>query len=639
MPQSRQLAAIMFTDIVGYTALMGKDEQKAFELLNKNRQLQKPVIEQYNGRWIKELGDGVMASFTTVSDAVNAAIKIQQTCNASKEFQLRIGIHLGEVVFENEDVFGDGVNIASRIQSIAEPGTIYISESVHHNVSNKQDINTQFVRQETLKNVKEPINIYEIITGLVSESPNSQVKMPAEKSPDKSIAVLPFVNMSNDSEQEYFCDGITEEMINILTMSGGLRVIARTSAFAFKNKFIAIQEIGRTLHVNYILEGSIRKAADKIRLNAKLVHVASGDHLWAGKYDRDLTDIFSIQEEIALSIAEQLKVLLQDRHLKAPTQNMEAFNYYLRGRHVEGKSETGWEKKSITLYEKAITIDPKFAAAHAAIALTSWILEAEIPQGLSEKITAHAQLALQLDNSNAEALAANALNKYHNEWKWLEAENEFIRAIQLNPYSVLSLHHFGVFLINMGRGSDALKILNRALQVDPLHTGVNQAIGYCYYTMGNYKLAKTQLGETLRIESSYFLAKMILGITLIELNEFNEAALILDSLPESIPFVNAAKFWLYTITKESKKASDLVTRLNDKMDAFPTYMAWMKIAIHDVDGAFQWLDRAMEKRDLMLICLPIFNWWDPIRKDTRFDEVLRKTGLAEYLKAYAPLPI
>ncbi len=172
MPQLRQLAAIMFTDIVGYTALMGDDEKKAFELLNKNRQIQKPIIEQYNGRWIKELGDGVMASFNTVSDAVSAAIKIQETCNAAKDFQLRIGIHLGEVVFENDDVFGDGVNIAARIQALATPGGIWISEPVHHNVVNKNDINSEFVKVEHLKNVTEPVRIYQVIAlGVVSTKP------------------------------------------------------------------------------------------------------------------------------------------------------------------------------------------------------------------------------------------------------------------------------------------------------------------------------------------------------------------------------------------------------------------------------------------------------------------------------------
>src|ERR1019366_8876344 len=213
MSQTRQLAAIMFTDIVRYTALMGSDEQKAFTILIKNRALQKPIIEQFNGRWIKELGDGVMASFNTVSDAVNAAIKIQEACNAAKDFQLRIGIHLGEVVFENDDVFGDGVNIAARIQAVAKPGSIYVSESVQRNVSNKKDITTKFIKEETLKNVKEAVRMYEV---LIKDDSIATAENKMRNISQNSIAVLPFANMSSDPEQEFFSDGISEEIINML---------------------------------------------------------------------------------------------------------------------------------------------------------------------------------------------------------------------------------------------------------------------------------------------------------------------------------------------------------------------------------------------------------------------------------------
>src|SRR5687768_10168327 len=203
MSQTRQLAAIRFTDIVGYTALMGEDEQKAFGLLRKNRQIQQPLIEQYGGKWIKELGDGILASFSTVTDAVLCACTIQQSCNKIPDLKLRIGIHLGDVVFENNDVFGDGVNIASRLQALAPIGGIWVSDSVYKNIANKKEINTKFVRQEVLKNVKEPVHIYEVMNQLQVEQSNSTGKESKKKFPEKSVAVLPFVDMSAAHDQEY----------------------------------------------------------------------------------------------------------------------------------------------------------------------------------------------------------------------------------------------------------------------------------------------------------------------------------------------------------------------------------------------------------------------------------------------------
>src|SRR5215210_4202282 len=338
MSQTRQLAAIMFTDIVGYTALMGEDEKKAFEILNNNRKLQKPLIEQYGGKWIKELGDGVLACFTTVSDAVNAAIKIQEACNVSKEFLLRIGIHHGEVVFEDDDIFGDAVNIASRLQALAPVGGIWISESVQNNVSNKRDIKTKFVRAETLKNVKEPIRIYEIIINdTEKEQPKTVVaEINIQKAiPEKSIAVLPFIDMSSTHDQEYLGDGLAEEILNSIVHLKDLKVAGRTSSFQFKGKNIDLRDVGQKLGVNNVLEGSVRKQGNRLRITAQLINVEDGFHLWSEKYDRNMDDIFAIQDEIALAITEQLKVTLLDKDLelvtKTFTQNPEAFELYLKG--------------------------------------------------------------------------------------------------------------------------------------------------------------------------------------------------------------------------------------------------------------------------------------------------------------------
>ncbi len=290
MSQSRQLAAIMFTDIVGYTALMGKDEQNAFRLLQQNRKLQKPIIEEFNGRWIKELGDGVMASFNTVSDAVNAAVKIQEACNSAMDFQLRIGIHQGEVLFENDDVFGDTVNIASRIQGAAQPGCIFISETVQHNVTNKNEFKSQFVKEMLLKNVPQPMRMYQV---LFAGSEIIEVEKLSEPEIEKSIAVLPFVNMSSDPEQEYFSDGISEEIINVLAQVPVLKVIGRTSSFAFKGKNMDLKVIGEQLTVTHILEGSVRRAGTKLRITAQLIKVADGFHMYSEKFDRELKDVFA----------------------------------------------------------------------------------------------------------------------------------------------------------------------------------------------------------------------------------------------------------------------------------------------------------------------------------------------------------
>src|SRR5450432_736095 len=406
MPQFRQLAAIMFTDIVGYTALMGNDEQKAFELLKKNRELQKPVIEQFNGRWIKELGDGVMASFNTVTDAVYAAIKIQEDCNAAKDFQLRIGIHQGEVVFEAEDIFGDAVNIASRIQSVAKPGAIYVSESVQRNVSNKTGIHTKFINEETLKNVKEPVRIYEIVMTNESIAP-TEYKM--KTTSQNSIAVLPFANMSSDPEQEFFSDGISEEIINMLAQVPGLKVAGRTSSFSFKGKNQDLRIIGEQLNVNHILEGSVRKSGNKLRITAQLIKVADGYHLWSEKYDRQLEDIFDIQDEIALAIlnAIKIKLLAAEREvvLKRYTDNTEAYELYLRGRSFITQFSAEPISKALKYFEAAIKIEPEYALAYTGIAycyLILWFFNHLSPEESLPGMLKAARKSLDLDEEISE---------------------------------------------------------------------------------------------------------------------------------------------------------------------------------------------------------------------------------------------
>jgi len=396
----------MFTDIVGYTALMGEDEEKAFELLKKNRRIQRPIIEKYNGRWLKEIGDGVLASFSTVSDAVYCAGSIQKACENESDLKLRIGIHQGEVVFEGEDVFGDGVNIASRLEPLAPIGGILVSESVNRNLGNKKGIDTTFIREEALKNVKDPVRIFEV---KVTSPPDSAAVIPShpavqhqwyqrrstwmvagflllffiiylftqptpentsEKPPTvnvvKSIAVLPFVNMSNDPEQEYFSDGMMEEILNHLYKIEGLRVTSRTSAMQYKGVNKSIREIGNELGVAHLLEGSVRKSGDRVRITVQLIDVVNDQHLWSDSYDRQISDIFEVQSEIAERVTSALKTELTQQERKSfqtqPTKSQEAYNLYLKAVHVGSQGIQNAEKAT-ELLERALEIDPEFALA------------------------------------------------------------------------------------------------------------------------------------------------------------------------------------------------------------------------------------------------------------------------------------
>ena len=466
MSQSRQLAAIMFTDIVGYTGLMGNDEEKAFRILNKNRELQKPIIEQFNGRWIKELGDGIMASFNTVSDSVNAAIRIQEESHAVPDLQLTIGIHLGEVVFENEDVFGDGVNIAARIQAFAIPDSIYISEAIHNNISNKQGIETSFVKQVKLKNVNSLMRIYEVITALKKHSSKISIKESVQQSSGKSIAVLPFINMSNDPDQDYFCDGISEEIIDALAQLNNLRVIARTSTFAFKGKNIDVREIGKTLDVMTLLEGSVRKSGNRLRITTKLVSVSDGSHLWTNRYDRELEDIFSIQEDIATNVATELKGFLTSNEkevIRPQKTTIEAYECFLKGVELFHQLDV-WESK--IMFEKAIKIDPGYAPAHSGLsAVLAQIYEWHGGDDNDlERAESHSVKALSLTPNMAENHSTYgfvlSLRKRYDE-----AEREFIEAIRLNPNSYDAYYRYGRYSFARGNIEESAEMFHKASQV------------------------------------------------------------------------------------------------------------------------------------------------------------------------------
>ncbi len=646
MSSSRQLAAIMFTDIVGYTALMGKDEQKAFDLLKKNRELQKPIIEEYSGRWIKELGDGVMSSFNTVSDAVNAAIKIQDACNTAKEFQLRIGIHLGEVIFENEDVFGDGVNIASRIQTIAEPGTIYVSESIYNNVSNKKDIDSQFVKEVALKNVKDTIRIYEVSScnPIKGHQKNSVTeKGRGRPALEKSVAVLPFANMSNDPEQEYFSDGMAEEILNSLSHLKDLKVAGRTSSFQFKGKHIDLREIGKKLGVSTVLEGSIRKQGNKLRITAQLINVEDGFHLWSEKYDLNMDDVFAIQDEIALAITENLKVILLEKEkaviTKSHTQNTEAYEFYLRGRFYLNKR---FLFQSLEQFIKAVEIDPEFAKAYAGLADAYVILGFYnfLPaKEVMSKAKQAAITAIRLDDSLCEPYCSLGMYYTSYEWNWKEAKYNFLRSIQLNSRYVQSHVWFGHYYLSWVEGNfeEGIKHLNFAIELEP-HNAMSYVNKFAVlFTVNKVEEAFQTAKLGYEMDTDSLIGNRIMGLAYLYKKQYTEAIEYLEfacKLSNYAAFNQVDLINLYTSIGSLEKArivmEDLKLKLKEGKYVSPCIMSFAEGFLGNIDEAMNWMEKAYEELDAYLCIIKYYPWVPArLRQDNRFNSLISKMNFPE----------
>ena len=461
----------MFTDIVGYTALMSRNESEAMQLLQKNREIQNTLAEKHQGELLKEIGDGTLLCFHSAFDAVQCAIEIQKSCKEVPELVLRIGIHLGDVLFENGDVFGDGVNVASRIEPFANAGGICISEQVFQMIQNKPGGEAEFIGEKKLKNVERPVGIYAISEKI---SPSSGPKSKSVRQTDsniKSIAVLPFTNMSNDSEQEYFCDGLTEDILNNLTCVDDLQIVSRTSSFALKGKNQDIREIGRALGAQNIVDGSVRKAGNHIRVSVQLIKVSDGFMLWSEKYDRELKDIFEIQDEIALSICSALEARLSEKEQqvieKVKTQDIKAYDFYIRGRHYYRSLKNKF-KLAIEMFQKAILKDPNYALAYAGLAdCYSYIyLWFQLDKEILDQALNASQKALELDPALAEAHLSRGLTMAITS-DYNAAEKEFENAIQLNPQLFEAYYQFGRTCTGQGKHEQASKLFEKASQLQP----------------------------------------------------------------------------------------------------------------------------------------------------------------------------
>jgi adenylate cyclase len=493
----RRLTAILAADVVGYSRLMGADEAGTLTALQDMRTgFIDGKIAEHQGRVVKLTGDGILAEFPSVVSAVACAVELQRGIrerNADvpqdRRIEFRIGVNLGDVIVEGADIYGDGVNVAARLESIAESGGIAISGSVRDHVGNRLKLAFEDRGQQQLKNIEKPIRVYRV---LLDQPMTADTISGKDERP--SIAVLPFNNMSGDSEQEYFSDGITEDIITDLSQISGLSVVARHTAFTYKNRPVNVQEVGRELGVAYVLEGSVRKAGGRVRVTGQLINSTNGNHVWADRFDRELTDIFAIQDEITHAIVEQLKVKLHPQERKsiaqAPTDNIEAYTYYLKGRDFLNRRSKRYLQLARQMFANAVELDPMYARAYAGMAdCDSYLYMTYHEKVAMEKVLATTEKALALDPNLAEAHASRGVALSAGQ-RYEEAKDEFEKALALNPDSYEAHYFYARSNFAQGKVDRAAALFERAAEIKPDDYQVPCLLVGIYKSLGRRQDAK-----------------------------------------------------------------------------------------------------------------------------------------------------
>ena len=529
-PVHQRLAAILFADVAGYAELMDKDEAGTYAAWRDARAaVVEPVIGQHKGRVVKFTGDGFLAEFSTAESALSCAVKMQEGFVGRDPLRLRIGVHLGDVYFENDDVYGDGVNVAARLEGLAEPGGICISGTVHDLVRKKLPLDFEDGGRQALKHIAEPIQVWRIAPrgGAVGR----KASMPASIPRLPGIAVLPFVNMSGDIEQEYFADGLTEDLITELARTGALFVIARNSTFVYKGRAVNVPTVARELGVRYLLEGSVRKAAQRIRVTAQLIDGESGGHLWAERYDRDVSDVFAVQDEITRSIVGALALNLRrgphHRAIEKGTDNIEAYDLFLKGRELAWQMTKSCNEQARPLLERAISLDPGFARAYAILAhvrLASWLNRwSAAPDTDAKEAIALAETAIRLNPFEPSGYWIVA--SWHLWRREFEVALAMVnRALAVDPAYFTAHSTLGGVLLGLNRPQEALEAFEVLTRVDPLApTIMLHYRARALFLLGRYEGAVELLKERITRTPETDVSRALLASAYGHLGRFAEA--------------------------------------------------------------------------------------------------------------------
>ncbi len=536
----RKLAAILAADVVGYSRLMGADEEATLEMLNAHREVVDGLIADHRGRIFGSAGDSVVAEFASPVEATRCAVAVQRSVeerNAGvpedRRMRFRIGINLGDIMVEGDNLLGDGVNIAARLEALAEPGGICISGAVFDLVKNRIEHGYEDLGERHVKNIAEPVRVYRVRIEPSAADPRADTERAPELAlPDKpSIVVLPFENMSADPEQAYFSDGISEDIITDLSKISGLFVIARNSAFTYKGRAVKVQEVSRELGVRHVLEGSVRKAGNRVRITAQLIDGATGGHLWAERYDRDLTDIFAVQDEVTHEIVSALAVKLtrdeKKRIASKGTDSVEAHDYFLRGREQALRQTKDANAQGRGMLERAIELDPRFvpaiaflAFAHVEAYINRWSATPDESLKLADEL---ARRATALDDS--EPMAHFALGSVH---LWVKQHDQAIAeaetAIALDPNFAMGLLLLGLISNYAGKPEQALEALNKAMRLDPHYPAIClHFLAHAYFYMGRYDDAIAALKRRLIRQPESDISRVLLAAAYGHLGRTDEA--------------------------------------------------------------------------------------------------------------------
>jgi len=503
----RRLAAILAADVAGYSRLMQIDEAGTLAALKYRRtRILQPLVTKHHGRIVKLMGDGVLVEFASAVNAVEAAVALQEAMAAANDgvaedrrIVLRVGVNLGDVMVEGGDLYGDGVNIAARLEGIAEPGGILVSGTAYDYVKNKVKVGFDDLGPQKLKNLSEPVRTFRVRLNGESAMARPPLALPAKP----SIAVLPFTNMSGDSGQEYFSDGITEDIITELSRFHSLFVIARNSSFAFKGKSIKVQEIARELGVAYIVEGSVRRDADRVRINAQLIDASTGNHLWAERYDRDMRDIFALQDEVARSVAStvsgRVEAAGRDLAVRLSSSGLRAYDLVLRAKALTQKYTKTDNAQALVCAERAVELDPTSARACTHLAwcyffdrMAGWTTDRENALAKAYEL---AQRAVALDDTDSfPHCILGLIHLFRREYD--EARSETERAIDLNPNDPEARRYYGDYLAATGRPDAAIEQIQLAKRLNPFDTRwVPWILGLFYFTARRYDEAITTLRQ------------------------------------------------------------------------------------------------------------------------------------------------